>query len=177
MCGSRFGLPFSAKAARTTVAVEDSQGSLEAAPRTDKDGYATFSVPDGRALRLFASPIKPSSDRSQLDIGALAEGERREVEIELETHSDRAFYGLVLAREDDTPLPGAQIKIHGRTLRTDDDGRFKLWGATFGASGARIQAEGRAQVKVSLSAGHETPEQAYVARLPRSAGTEGSRGG
>ena len=29
------------------VAVDDSRGSLERAPRTDEDGYAAFSVPEG----------------------------------------------------------------------------------------------------------------------------------
>lgn len=137
------------------------------------DGRARFHVQAGRALRVSADDLPHFVSQEGAELAALAPGETRELVLEHDAGEHAHFCGLVVAREDGTPLGQAQVSVEGvpRT-RTDAAGRFELDYAAHLPPWIRVDAQGFAPALASASPGHPTRELARRIELLRPASLE-----
>jgi hypothetical protein len=157
----------------------DGAGTTSQSKESDTDGRAEFAVAAGVAWSVWARDEKHVAGSAALQVPALAEGEVREVLLELPSGDDLRFCGLVLAREGRQPIAGARVHVEARAMpmpegatidfTTDADGSFEVELASWRLPDLSVRAPGFGPAIVVPRVGHETPESAIVVLLDRSA--------
>ncbi len=151
-----------------------SRGKLGDELVTGADGRVDFEVTPGLVLRLNADdPAHFVSQEGLEEIPALAVGETREVTLTHDAGEHAHYCGIVVAREDGTPVALAQVSIEGAPrAQTDAAGRFELDFAAHMPPWIRVDAAGFAPALASADAGHERADLARRIELLRPATLE-----
>lgn len=153
--------------------VERSTGTIGEYPVSDADGRATFDVDSGRAYELTVRGAESVGKNARQAIDALAPGETRSLDVELDVDPDLVFHARVIDRDTRAPVANARVVAETpdarQTWTTDADGRFRAELRSWRTLGLRVTAAGRAERWVGPSAGHETAESALEIELERGA--------
>jgi protocatechuate 3,4-dioxygenase beta subunit len=161
------------------VQVDGSRATPGQSPVTDSEGRAEFEVEAGVPLEVFihsrfGSPGGP-------EIPALAEGEQREVTVEIPTRVDVTLHGRLVDAESGQPLAGGVVRVEpsrgldpapAQDILARADGTFEIEVRSWEVLFASASADEHAQVIFGLDPGHETPERALQVRLSRAATLE-----
>lgn len=157
-------------------------GALDGTQRTDAEGRIELEVEPGMELALLVTRTELPVGLEPTRVPALAEGERRELELEFLTRDDHPWFGLVLDDESGAPLAGASAEwaraaslgAQGGNSRAvaGADGLLALEFASWKVTLATITSPGTFPEEVELESGHETPERALPIRMARVARLE-----
>ncbi len=89
--------------------LKGSKGDLEHCPVTGADGVASFDLPPGRDLSLWARGEDEKSGDANTEIQALGAGEQRELVLEIADGVDGHVVGKVVCSETGEPVAGAHV--------------------------------------------------------------------
>lgn len=145
-------------------------------PMTDADGRVELEARVGEESTLIVNLLENvRARRMELDVPAFAVGERRELELMLETRDDLRWFGRVLDDATGTPLAGAEAEWGGSELRravSAADGMLVLDFASWQASEVEVALAMYLPTSLALERGHESVELARPIRLLRPAALE-----
>lgn len=142
-------------------------------PMTDAEGRVELEARVGEESTLLVNLLENvHARRMELDVPPFAVGERRELELMLETRDDLRWFGRVIDDATDAPLAGAEVEWGGRERRravSAADGMLVLDFASWQASEVEIALAGYLPTSLALVRGHESAELAQPVRLVRPA--------
>lgn len=145
-------------------------------PATGADGRVELEARAGEESTLFVNLLENvHARRMELDVPPLQVGERREVELRLETRDDLRWFGRVLDDATGAPLAGASAEWRSGARRpafSAADGMLVLDFASWQASEVEIALAGYLSNSLALERGHESVELARPIRLVRPAALE-----
>ncbi|HVS10499.1 MAG TPA: carboxypeptidase-like regulatory domain-containing protein [Planctomycetota bacterium] len=112
----------------------------------------------------------------------MAEGEQREVTIELPTRADVTLHGRLVDSESGRPVAGGVVRVEAsnwfgpsraaQEIAVGADGTFVIEARSWEVQFVAASGQEHARVVFGLEAGHESPERALKVRLPRAATLE-----
>ncbi|MCK6446579.1 MAG: carboxypeptidase-like regulatory domain-containing protein [Planctomycetes bacterium] len=174
--------PSRLQGSESTSSKSDVRGGELVERVTDAEGRVDFEVPAGIAFTAAVAPAslrregRPIASAEQASTSALAAGETRELLLELAAGPDIVFCGRVVAAEDDSPIPGARIRMRTPLPGeppvhvSDAAGRFELHSASsLDSQQFTVKSTDRSDRSARAVQGHERPEHAFVVRLARTA--------
>ncbi len=164
-----------------------SKGTIHESLRPDEQGRVEFVVPSGVGFDVRATDSKQfGEERATQEVTALTAGERRELRLSIPTEEDLVYQARVVRASDDTPVPGAHVRLiasreyYGGTgnasrrmwsteklgeTSTDADGRFRIGTMSWKRAHLRIESEGFAVRVVVPAPGHDSPATAEAVKL------------
>jgi RNA polymerase sigma factor (sigma-70 family) len=174
------------KGSMSAVFVNSTRGNVNTAPYADANGIAQFDVPAGMDFRLHVHAGENRSSTQDLDVAALNSGEHRDIVVRLITTDDLHFCARVISSEENAPVVAARYRVtqelnhsdNGETRHdsttiaegiTDADGRFELQLASWKQLQVWIEADGFGPCLGVVASGHETPADALVVALGKTA--------
>ena len=158
-------------------------GDLRVHPKTGADGIADLEVPPGVELRVWVSCESESSSETCLDIAPLAEGEAREMDVELLPPNDARVVGRVVDYLTKAPIAGASVRLvrsdmfsspTGETAWHNDvlasaksraDGSFEFTFTSWVLPHLQIDAEGYSRALLAVSTRHADAAHALVVEM------------
>jgi uncharacterized GH25 family protein len=163
----------------SAVHVEGSRAAPGQSPVTDSEGRAEFEVEAGVPLSVkIVSRGYPEGSQ----IPALAEGELREVILEIPMLADLRLHGRLVDAESGLSLAGGVIRVEANNwsgpsraaeeIHARSDGTFEIVARSWEVRSASASADGHARAIFGLKPGHESPERALEVRLSRAATLE-----
>jgi hypothetical protein len=162
-------------------------------PITARNGEVEIAVPSGTDLELWTSTDDESVSPAHTSVPPLVHEERRTLILELTVGEDAHYHGILLARDDRTPVANARVRAmrtQGWSTRygpdpqgisdelahvlSGGDGRFELTTCSWKHPYLRVDAQGFGPALVALTSTHESSEAAEVTLLDRAASIEAS---